>query len=207
MRNLAFGDLTRTVESCSQETWLLTIGVMCPLDLFLRVGDCGWEVEMQKHGVTIKIGNSISVILLKPLITFKKGHQCLLKLYVHLGWGFPVWWEKILCYELHEGSSVQALTYEVCDRTCTPLHSLKTLEMANKSTPWLKKLQGVRQIVRLKQQRFLSVTFFKTQRSWEKIMCICYFIGSVVKIVLCLYFLHTKKNEDGTVVFLTSLSS
>ena len=45
-------------------------------------------------------------------------------------------------------------------------------------------------------------------------MCICYFIGSVVKIVVCLYFLHTKndglrqikkKLEDGTVVFLTSL--
>ena len=66
MRNLAFGDLTRTVEICSQETWLLTIGVMCPLDLFWRVGTCGWEVEMQKHGVTIKIRNSISVILLKP---------------------------------------------------------------------------------------------------------------------------------------------
>ena len=99
----------------------------------------------------------------EALITFNKGHQCLLKLYVHLGWGFPVWWEKSMCYELHQGSSVQALAYEVCDRTCTPLHSLKTLEMANKSTPWLKKLKGVRQIARLKQQRFLSFTFFKTQ--------------------------------------------
>ena len=36
----------------------------------------------------------------------------------------------------------------------------------------LKKLQGVRQIARLKQQRFLSFIFYITQRSYEKIMCI-----------------------------------
>ena len=46
------------------------------------------------------------------------------------------------------------------------------------------------QITRLK--RFLSSAFCKTQRSYEKIMCICYFIGSVVKIILYLHFLHTK---------------
>ena len=32
-------------------------------------------------------------------------------------------------------------------------------------------------------------TFYKMQRSHEKIMCICYFIGSLVKIVLYLHFL------------------
>ena len=37
---------------------------------------------------------------------------------------------------------------------------------------WLRKLQDVRQIARLKQQRSLSFTFCKTQRSYEKIMCI-----------------------------------
>ena len=37
---------------------------------------------------------------------------------------------------------------------------------------WLEKLQGVRQITRLKEQRFLSFTFCKTQRSYKKIMCI-----------------------------------
>ena len=36
----------------------------------------------------------------------------------------------------------------------------------------LKKIQGVQQIARLKQQRFLSFTFYITQRSYEKIMCI-----------------------------------
>ena len=54
---------------------------------------------------------------------------------------------------------------------------------------WFKKLQEVWQITHLKQQRFLSFTFRKTQRSYEKIMCI-YFTGSVVKIVLCLHFIH-----------------
>ena len=33
-------------------------------------------------------------------------------------------------------------------------------------------------------------------------MCICYFIGLVVKIVLHLHFLHTK---DGKLIFLMSL--
>ena len=47
------------------------------------------------------------------------------------------------------------------------------------------------QIARQKQQ-FLSSSFYKIQRSYEKIMCICYFIGSVVKIALYLHFLYTK---------------
>ena len=51
---------------------------------------------------------------------------------------------------------------------------------------WLRKLQDVRQIARLKQ-RSLYFTFCKTERSYKKTMCtnyICCFIGSVVKIVL-----------------------
>ena len=71
----------------------------------------------------------------------------------------------------------------------------------------------MRQIARLKQQRFLSFTFCITPSSYEKIMCICYLIGSVVKSVLYLHFLSTKdgtlrqiKNmSDGTIVFLASL--
>ena len=47
------------MKGCNQENWLLTIGVMCLLDLFRRVGegggswilrDYGWEVETQKKG-------------------------------------------------------------------------------------------------------------------------------------------------------------
>ena len=60
---------------------------------------------------------------------------------------------------------------------------------------WLKKVQGVRQIARLKQ-RFLSFTFYKTQRSYEKIcVFICCFIGSAVKIVLYLHFLDTRDDR------------
>ena len=58
---------------------------------------------------------------------------------------------------------------------------------------WFKKLQEVWQITHLKQQRFLSFTFRKTQRSYEKIMCI-YFTGSVVKIV---YIIFTSSLHKG----------
>ena len=90
----------------------------------------------------------------------------------------------------------QASAYEAYDRTRTrtPMHTSKILGRCKKKAHlvWLKKLQGVRKIARLKQQRFLSLTLHKTHRSYEKIMCICYFIGSVVKIVLYLHFLYTK---------------
>ena len=68
----------------------------------------------------------------------------------------------------------------------------------------------MQQIACLKK-RFLSPTFFKIRRSYAKIMCICYFIGSVVKIALYLHFLYTnfdrlKRNtNDKTIIFLTSL--
>ena len=45
-------------------------------------------------------------------------------------------------------------------------------------------LQCVWQIACLKQQCSLSFTFCETQRFYKKIMCICYFIDSVVEIVL-----------------------
>ena len=80
---------------------------------------------------------------------------------------------------------------------------------------WLKRLQSVWQIAHLKQQCFLSFTFYKMQRSCEKIMCISLFIGFVVKIVLYLHFLYTKDDRlwqikkrnmnDGTIIFLTFL--
>ena len=68
-----------------------------------------------------------------------------------------------------------------------PLHMPETLEVCKKKAclVWLRKLQDVWQIARLKQQHSLSFTFCKTQRSYKKIcVFICYFIGSVVKIVL-----------------------
>ena len=107
--------------------------------------------------------------------------------------------------------------FGIWDRTRTPLDTPKTLETCKKIARlvWLKKLQGVRKIARLKQQRFLSFTFYKTHRSYEKSCAfICYFIGSVVKIVLYLHFLYIKDDRlqqikknihDGTIFFLTSL--
>ena len=68
----------------------------------------------------------------------------------------------------------QASAYEACDCTHMPLHTSKTLETCKKKHTLFnsKKLQGVQQITCLKQQCFLSFTFYKTQRSYEKIMCI-----------------------------------
>ena len=82
----------------------------------------------------------------------------------------------------------------------------------------IRKIQCVRQIARLKQQLSLSFTFYKTQRSYEKIICICYFIGSVVKIVLSeaatrgarykkvfLKLQKSQENTSATVSFLINL--
>ena len=111
----------------------------------------------------------------------------------------------------------QGLVYEACDYTHMPLHMPKTLEMCKKSMPCLiKKLQGVWQIAHLKQQRFLSFTFYKTQRSYKKIMCIyllfhwfsgedfIMFLFSLLKGWQTLKELKRNMN-DGTVLFLTSL--
>ena len=65
---------------------------------------------------------------------------------------------------------------------------------------WFKKLQGVWQITHLKQQCFLSFTFYKTQRSYKKFMCTClfhWFSGED-----CMFL---RNMNDGTIVFLTSL--
>ena len=69
-----------------------------------------------------------------------------------------------------------------CACLCT---FLKHWRCAKKARPvCLRKLQGVQHITCLKQQLSLSFTFCKTQKSYEKTMCICYFIDSMVKIVL-----------------------
>ena len=84
----------------------------------------------------------------------------------------------------------QASANEACNRTRTPLHTSKTDVLKKACLVWLKRLQGVRQIAHLKQQRFLSFTLYKTQRSYEKIMCIYlfhWFSGDNY-----LHFLYTK---------------
>ena len=111
---------------------------------------------------------------------------------------------------------LQALAYEACYCTHTPLHTPKTLDVQKKHfLAWFKKLQGVPQIACLKQQRFLSFTFYKTQRSYEKIMCVyflfhwfsgenCMFLFSLYKGRQTSKELKRKMN-DGTIAFLTSL--
>ena len=80
----------------------------------------------------------------------------------------------------------------------TPLHMPKTLDVLKKAClVWLKKLQDVQQIARLKQQRVLSSTLYITHKDFLRklYVFICYMIGSVVKIVLYLQFLYTKDDR------------
>ena len=100
-------------------------------------------------------------------------------------------------------------------RTRTPLHTPKTLETCKKKARLVsfKKLQGVRQITRLKQQRFLSFTFYITQKSYAK-MCIYLFHWfSGENCIIFIFFTSERQTSkelkrnmnDGTMVFLTSL--
>ena len=58
-------------------------------------------------------------------------------------------------------------------RSCVRTRLKHWRRAKNARLVWLRKLPGVRQIARLKQQSFLSFPFYQTQRSYEKIMCIC----------------------------------
>ena len=71
----------------------------------------------------------------------------------------------------------------------------------------------MQQIARLKQQRFLSFTFYITQRSYEKIMCIYFLFHwfSGENCIMFLFSLHKERQtskelkrnmNDGTIVFL-----
>ena len=80
---------------------------------------------------------------------------------------------------------------------------------------WFKKIQGVRQIAPLKQQRFLSFTFYKTQKSYEKIMRTYLLFHWFKDESYYIYIFFTQRTtdfdrlkrnmNDGTIVFLTSL--
>ena len=73
-----------------------------------------------------------------------------------------------------------------CAIACTCLFAcLKYWRQAKKSTPCLiKKASRCVAGRTSKTTTFFAFTFCKTERSYKKIMCICYFIGSVAKIVL-----------------------
>ena len=55
--------------------------------------------------------------------------------------------------------------------------------------------QGVRQIARLKQQHYLPFTFYKTQRSYEKIMCV-YFLFHWFSGENCMFLLSLHKGRQ-----------
>ena len=90
----------------------------------------------------------------------------------------------------------QASANEACNRTRTPLHTSKTDVLKKACLVWLKRLQGVRQIAHLKQQRFLSFTFYKTQRSYEKIVYL--FVISLVQWwkLYYIYISFTQRTTD-----------
>ena len=78
----------------------------------------------------------------------------------------------------------------------TTAHAYNIREVQKKACiVWFKKLQGVQQIACLKQQCFLSFTFYITQRSSEKIMCIYfsfhYFSGE--NCIIFLFSLHKER--------------
>ena len=111
------------------------------------------------------------------------------------------------------------MAYEACNCMYMPLHTPKTLETCKKKKAllvWFKKLQVVQQITCLKQQCFLSFTFYKTQWCCKKFMCIYFlfhwFSGANCMFVFSLYkgwqiSKELKRNmndgtRDGTIIFL-----
>ena len=106
----------------------------------------------------------------------------------------------------------------VRSHTHASAHALNVRDVLKKARlVWLKKLQSVRQIARLKQQLFLSFPFYIiTQRSYEKIKCI-YFLFDWFSgwKLLYIYTFFTQRTPDldrlernmdnETIVFVTSL--
>ena len=92
----------------------------------------------------------------------------------------------------------QALAYETCDCTQMPLHTPKTLETSKKSIPCLIKKASRCVIDRMSKTKnvfHLSLSIKHKDLTRKSCVFICYFIGSVVKIVLYFYFLYTKDNK------------
>ena len=121
-----------------------------------------------------------------------------------------------LTLKLHKKNSYQASAYETCGPTHTPLHTSETSETCKKKKKkkagvvWLKKLQGVRKIPRLKQ-RFSYFTSYKTQILRENYVYL--FIIALVqwwKLYYIYIFLRQRTTDfnrlkwnmnDGTIFF------
>ena len=108
--------------------------------------------------------------------------------------GFGIW-----SVQLHAHASAHAWNRDLQKKSCLV---------------WFKQLQGVWQIARLKQQRFLSSPFYKMQRSYRKS---CVFVISMAHWwkLYSIYIFFTQRTKDfnklkremndRTIVFLTSL--
>ena len=85
----------------------------------------------------------------------------------------------------------------MCNCTCMPLHMPKTSETCQKSTPCLiKKASRCVAVCTSKTTTFFVFHFrYNMQRFYKKIVCICYLIGSLVKIKLYLFSLCTKDDR------------
>ena len=112
---------------------------------------------------------------------------------------------------------MQVFFYEFCKilRTLILQNISELLLLKRYMITWFKKLQGMRQIVHLKQTCFLSFTFYKTQRSYKKIMYV-YFLFYWFNGENCMFLFSSHKGQqtskelkrkmnDGTIVFLASL--
>ena len=89
----------------------------------------------------------------------------------------------------------QASAHEACNRTRTSMHTPKTLEAWKKIRPCLIKKASRCADRTSKTNVFYVPLSLKYKRSYEKIMCIYCFIGSVVKIVLYLHLLYRKDDR------------
>ena len=92
---------------------------------------------------------------------------------------------------------LQASAYELCGGMRTSLHTPKTLEIGKKSTPCLIKKASRCAADRTSNNNvfYLSLSIKHKVLPRKSCVFICYFIGSVVKIVLYLHFIYTKDDR------------
>ena len=86
---------------------------------------------------------------------------------------------------------MQASAYEVYERIRTFLHTQN--RDVQKKAHFAKSFKVCGRLHTQNNVFYLSLSI--KQRSYEKISCICYFIGSVVKIVLYLHFRDPKDDR------------
>ena len=90
---------------------------------------------------------------------------------------------------------LQALAYEACDHMRMLLLMPKTLETYKKSTPCLIQKASKCAADCTSKKTFFSFTFYKTQRSYQKIMCV-YFLFHWFSGENCMFLLSLHKGKQ-----------